>query len=171
MGRAEPGGKPAKPLIFMMGQSPAFFARDRSYTKTHYWAQPRQPGWRFGFTAFAVKLLGEVRTLQWSAQAGEDVTAGQPMGLIEGSKAVSDLFAPAGGIVLGFNPAVLEDPSRINSDLYEMAWLFDLQCAADGFLSPQDYMAHLEACWPMAQRMLKGQATSGKGHRRKGGSQ
>ena len=47
-----------KPLVFMMGRSPAFLPVDRQYVRSHYWAFRTEAGCRLGFSAYAVKLLG-----------------------------------------------------------------------------------------------------------------
>ncbi len=160
----------------MMGRSPAFLPTDRCYARNHMWALRTKDVWRCGLSAYAVRLLGDLRRLEWSAPTGAEVQAQQVLGTIEGSKAVSDLFAPAAGVLQALNPAVLADPSLLNSNLYDLAWLFDLRLPDDApsasgqpiegrdslgppaaFLAPQQYLQHLELCWPIAQRILKGQ--------------
>lgn len=153
------------PLVFMMGRSPAFIATDRQYARNHMWVQRHDEVWRAGFSAYAVRLLGDVRHLAWSIDERCEVQSGQPLGFIEGSKATSDLFAPADGFVVQFNTAVTADPSLINSNLYDEAWLLAFRGIRGELMSPADYLAHLEACWPLAQRLLKGQA----GRRGEGG--
>ncbi|NUQ65198.1 MAG: glycine cleavage system protein H [Pirellulales bacterium] len=148
-----------KPLIFMMGRSPAFIATDRQYARNHMWVQPDGAVCRVGFSAYAVKLLGDVHHLAWSAAPGRAVRSGDPMGFIEGSKATSDLYCPMDGEVAEFNPRVLADPSLINSNLYDDAWLFSLADARGPLLSSEQYLDHLEASWPLAQRLLKGQSS------------
>ena len=115
---------------------------------------------RLGLTAYAVKLLGDMKHLEWSLPAGSQVDKGQPIGTVEASKATSDLFAPAAGILLEFNPAVVADPLLLNSNLYDEGWLFRMQAADRDaqLLSPQEYLALIESVWPLAQRILKGQA-------------
>jgi glycine cleavage system H protein len=147
-----------KPLVFLMGRSPVFLPTDRLYARNHFWALPRQQGYRFGFSAYAVRLLGDVKWLQWTAQAGAHVDAGQQIGFLEASKATSDLYAPVSGRITEINAEVLADPTLINSDLYDRAWLFLIDGPAVELLRPEDYWAHLEASWPLAERLLKGQA-------------
>ncbi|HID78407.1 MAG TPA: glycine cleavage system protein H [Planctomycetaceae bacterium] len=147
----------AKPLVFMMGTSPAILPVDRLYTTNHMWAQEAVGGWRFGFSSYAVRLLGEIHHVQWSVAPGGTVHGGQQIGFIEGSKATSDLYAPCSGTLVEANADVLARPALINSNPYDRGWLLVVDTAAE-FLSPQAYLAHLEACWPLAQRLLKGQA-------------
>ena len=157
-----------KPLVFMMGRSPAFLPTDRCFARNHMWVSRIEDGadngakveYRMGLTAYAVKLLGDMRSLEWSARAGTHVQRGQSLGTIEASKATSDLFAPDDGTILEFNSAVVADPTLLNSNLYDSGWLFRMQRAdtRGEWLSADEYLAHVEAAWPLAQRILKGQA-------------
>ena len=47
-------------LIFMMGEFEAEFPTDRQYALNHMWAFPSPEGYRFGFSAYAVRLLQDV---------------------------------------------------------------------------------------------------------------
>ncbi len=151
-----------KPLVFMMGRSPAFLPVDRRYARNHMWALATDSGYRLGFSAYAVKLLGDLHHLEWSVEPGSTVAGGQQVGFIEGSKATSDLYAPIAGTIQEINGAVLADPSLINSNLYDDAWLLDVAGSGNALLGPEEYLAHLEIHWPLAQRMLKAQV--GRSH-------
>lgn len=142
----------------MMGRSPVFLPTDRQYARNHMWATEVPEGWRFGFSAYAVKLLGDLRHLEWSVKPGTAVEGGQAIGFIEGSKATSDLYSPVAGQVLELNELVLADPTLLNSNLYDTAWLLSVAGRDASLLSPQEYLAHLEKVWPLAQRLLKGHA-------------
>jgi len=150
-----------KPLVFMMGRSPVFLPVDRQYARSHYWVASVEAGLRLGFSAYAVKLLGVVNHLRWSIQPGDAVEQGQPIGYVEASKATSDLYAPFPGRLVEVNPRVPADPSLVNSLPYGDGWLMTIAGQADCLLSPQEYLAYLEATWPLAQRLLKGQAGKG----------
>jgi len=147
-----------RPLVFMMGRSPAILPTDRRYARSHMWAMVSERGWRLGFSAYAVRLLGEVRHLEWSVQPGAVLTAGQAIGYVEASKATSDLYAPLSGELVERNDRVLADPGLVNSNLYDDGWLLCIAGDGRGLLAPDEYLAHLEAAWPLAQRLLKGQA-------------
>jgi glycine cleavage system H protein len=148
----------SKPLVFMMGRSPAFLPTDRKYARSHMWALAVDDGFRVGLSAFAVKLLGDLSRLEWSVEVGSVVAARQPIAFVEGSKATSDLYAPLSGEVRAVNDAVPDDPTLLNSNLYDAGWLLEVRADDPGLLSPEQYRDHLEACWPLAQRILKGQA-------------
>ncbi len=144
-------------LTFFMGKFAARFPADRRYAKNHMWAQPAAGGFRFGFSAYAVRLLQDVYFLEWSIDAGAPLVERQPIGAIESSKAESELYAPMAGRLLRFNERLLSDPSAINVDTYGGGWLFEIEGAGEALLSPAEYLRHLEASWAVAQRTIKGQ--------------
>ncbi len=144
-------------LVFMMGQFEARFPVDRLYARNHMWAQRQDERVRFGFTAYAVRLLQDVYFLEWSVDAGVGLREKQLIGSIESKKAESDLFAPVAGTLYEFNPTLLKDPSAINTDKYGAGWLFDMTADATNLLSPDQYLAHLDAVWEVTQRTIKGQ--------------
>jgi glycine cleavage system H protein len=121
------------------------------------WAQPIDGGFRFGFTAYAVRLLQDVYFLDWNVDAGARLREKQELGSIESSKAESSLYAPIAGQLTAFNEALLADPSTINVDNYGRGWLFEIAGAGGDLLSPEEYLIHLEAAWKVAERTIKGQ--------------
>lgn len=146
----------SEPLIFPMGKFEARIPQDRRYSENHLWLQESDRRYRVGFTAYSVRLLQDVYFLEWSIDPHTPVRHRQPIGQIESSKAVSDLFAPAEGEVLKFNPALLNDPSAINTDGYGAGWLYEFTTQA-ALLTPAQYVDHLAANWEKTQRMIKGQ--------------
>jgi glycine cleavage system H protein len=144
-------------LVFMMGKFAAHFPTDRLYARNHMWAQPRDEGYRFGFTAYAVRLLQDVYFLEWSVDAGVSLREKQAIGAIESSKAESELYSPIAGRLIEFNQDLLRDPSAINVDKYDRGWLFRMSGDRSELLEPAQYIEHLEAAWPVAERTIKGQ--------------
>lgn len=144
-------------LVFMMGKFAARVPTDLRYAKNHMWAQSIEGGYRFGFSAYAVRLLQDVYFLDWSIDAGTMLREKQEIGAIESSKAESSLYSPMAGMLTEFNQNLLSDPSTINVDLYGRGWLFEMEGTGDALLSPADYLVHLEAAWKVAERTIKGQ--------------
>ena len=153
-------------LIFMMGKFEAKFPTDRRYAKNHMWARQVEsatpptseaPLWRFGFTAYAVRLLQDVYFLDWTIDAGATLKERQAIGNIESSKAESELYAPVAGTLVEFNQELLTDPSGINVDKYGRGWLFAIQSSGESLLTADEYLVHLEAAWKVAERTIKGQ--------------
>jgi len=144
-------------LVFLMGQFAAKIPLDRRYAKNHMWAQADGGRFRFGFSAYAVRLLQDVYFLEWTVDAPALLREKQAIGAIESSKAESDLYAPMAGRLLGFNDNLLSDPSGINVDPYGEGWLFAMEGGGEALLSPEEYLVHLAASWAVAERTIKGQ--------------
>ncbi len=149
----------AKPLVFLMGRTPVFVPVDRLYARNHMWALEADGAFRLGFSAYAVRLLGEVRHLAWSAKEGDAADEGTSIGYVEAAKATSDLYTPIAGRVEAIHAQVLARPSLANTNPYDAGWLLSMSGNGQPLLSPEQYVAHLEAVWPLAQRLLKGQAS------------
>ena len=146
------------PLTFMMGNFAAEFPTDRQYAKNHMWGQRREGGVvRFGFAAYAVRLLQDVYFLDWCVEAGTTLAEKHEIGSIESKKAESSLYAPVAGRLVRFNEELLSDPSGINLDKYAAGWLFEIEGAGDTLLDPPGYIEHLAAVWEVTQRTIKGQ--------------
>jgi glycine cleavage system H protein len=145
-------------LVFAMGEFKARFPVDRLYAKNHVWAKKREDDlWRFGFTAYAVRLLQDVYFLEWSVEPGSLLVEKQEIGAIESKKAESTLYAPLDGRLAAFNLELLRDPSAINVDKYGGGWLYEIEATGQSLLTPADYLLHLESAWVVAQRTIKGQ--------------
>jgi glycine cleavage system H protein len=155
-----------QPRFFMMGEFKAVFPAGLRYTTNHMWAcavdddsnAQKLVGWRFGLTAYAVRLLQDVYFLDWIVEAQSPIARRQQIGAIESKKAESDLFAPTAGTVIGYNQEALSDPSVINVDIYGAGWLLEIAPENDADMIDVDaYLTHLEQAWVVAQRTIKGQ--------------
>ncbi|MEQ8788122.1 MAG: glycine cleavage system protein H [Pirellulaceae bacterium] len=145
-------------LVFMMGEFRAEFPTDRRYAKNHMWALDQGETLRFGFAAYAVRLLQDVYFLDWHVEPETQLKERQEIGFIESKKAESDLYAPLPGRLTRFNEELMADPSTINVDKYGAGWLFELEATnADALLTPEQYLEHLEGVWEVTQRTIKGQ--------------
>lgn len=145
-------------VVFEMGKHLAVLPCDRLYGRNHMWCLlGSSSGHRFGFSAYALRLMQDVYFLDWSVDPGQAVALKQQIGHIETSKAVSDLFAPIAGVLERFNPDVLHDPSLINVDGYGRGWLFEMSGSTEGLMDAPSYRDFLAANWEQTQRILKGQ--------------
>lgn len=119
---------------------------DRRYTKQHEWA--RQDGARIliGITDFAQDQLGDV-VFVGLPESGSSVTQGQPLGEVESTKSVSDVFSPVTGTVVEKNPEVEQKPELINSDPYGSGWLIAVDAEGvdlSSLMSAEDYRQQVE---------------------------
>ncbi len=153
-------------LVFRMGEFEAAFPTDRQYARNHMWARRQDSAYRFGFSAYAVRLLQDVYFLDWIVEPGLDLQPRQEIGSIESKKAEASLYAPIAGRLSILNPELLDDPSAINVDTYGIGWLFEIQPSIPNTLeeddpsdlmSAQEYVAFLDEVWVATQRTIKGQ--------------
>lgn len=144
-------------LTFMMGEFEATFPTDRLYASNHMWGQVGAGRVRFGFTAYAVRLLQDVYFLDWLVEAPFATSQGHEIGSIESKKAESALYAPLAGQIVEFNEILMNDPSAINTDKYGQGWLFEMSASANELMSPAEYVEYLDGVWAKTQRTIKGQ--------------
>jgi glycine cleavage system H protein len=116
---------------------------DLRYTREHEWARLDDDGRiTVGITDFAQQQLGDVVYLDLP-EAGASVTGGEPLGEIESTKSVSDIYAPVSGVVIENNAESRENPAAVNQDPYGEGWLVVLEpedpSELDGLLSPDEY--------------------------------
>jgi glycine cleavage system H protein len=118
------------------------------YTKDHEWTRLSGNRATVGITIFAKDQLGDVVYLELP-EVGATVTRGQPFGVVESTKAVSELFAPVSGKVTKVNQALVDAPEGINDDPHEKGWMIEIEMSspgdAEGLLSSQQYQELLAA--------------------------
>lgn len=96
------------------------------YTKDHEWAQVDENVVTIGITEFAQDQLGEIVYVELPEE-GQKVTQGEPFGVVESVKAVSDLIAPVSGTVIEVNTGLTDDPGQINDDPMNDGWLIRIE--------------------------------------------
>jgi glycine cleavage system H protein len=110
---------------------------DRRYTDQHEWALVQGTDAagtvvRVGITDHAQDALGDIVFVQLPA-VGDEVAPGTPIGEVESTKSVSDVYAPVPGTVAAVNDGLADAPETINSDPYGAGWLVDITVAgSDG---------------------------------------
>jgi glycine cleavage system H protein len=106
---------------------------DLSYTREHEWVRATDSGYRIGITDYAQHALGDVVFVSLPA-VGAAVTAGTPLGEVESTKSVSDVYAPLSGTIAARNDDLDGRPELVNSDPYGGGWLVEISGAAPGDL-------------------------------------
>ena len=99
---------------------------DLKYTKDHEWARQKGAKVLVGITDFAQDQLGDVVFVELPA-VGDEVKKGESFGVVESTKAVSELFAPISGKVVEVNDPLVEAPESINEDPYEEGWMIAIE--------------------------------------------
>ncbi|MBL7481445.1 glycine cleavage system protein GcvH [Legionella bononiensis] len=99
---------------------------DLKFTATHEWLKSGQDEVTVGITDHAQELLGDMVFVEMP-EIGDEVIAGQELGVVESVKAASDFYAPISGVVTAVNDAVVENPAIVNTDPYIAGWLVKLK--------------------------------------------
>ena len=76
-------------------------------------------------------------------EKGSNVDKDGTAGVVESTKAASDVYTPVSGEVLETNQAIVDDPSKINEDPEGSAWFFKLKMKdlseMDDLMNKDDY--------------------------------
>lgn len=98
------------------------------YTTEHeYLKETGEAGVYFvGITDYAQGELGDVVYVELP-EPGDSFAHMETFGTIEAVKAVSDLYSPLAGEVVGVNAALDDDPSLVNNDPYGEGWMIKLR--------------------------------------------
>jgi glycine cleavage system H protein len=126
----------------------AEYPEDLRYTREHEWLRDEGEGrFRVGITDHAQEALGDVVYVELP-EVGTTVTAGQPLGVVESTKSVSDVYAPVSGSVLERNVMLEEHPELVNGSPYGDGWLVLVQAedppTFDELLTAEEYRAFVE---------------------------
>ena len=109
---------------------------DRRYTDQHEWALVQGNDGtgtvvRVGITDHAQDALGDIVFVQLPA-VGDEVGPGTPIGEVESTKSVSDVYAPVSGVVAAVNETLDDAPETINADPYGAGWLVEIRVPGEG---------------------------------------
>lgn len=99
---------------------------DLRYTAEHEWVAGDGSGpVRVGITHFAQDALGDIVFVQLPEE-GTAVQAGDPVGEVESTKSVSEIYAPLSGTVVATNATLSDEPELINAEPYAAGWLLEI---------------------------------------------
>ena len=123
--------------------------KDLRYTRDHEWARLEKDGdVVVGVTGYAQEALGDVVFVELPG-VGDELTAGQPFGVVESVKTVSDLMSPCDGEVTDVNEDLNDTPEKVNEDAYGEGWIVRARPDSTDFLETlmdgKAYDAYVEA--------------------------
>jgi glycine cleavage system H protein len=98
------------------------------YTDQHEWIRVDGDEATVGITKYAAEQLGDVVFVE-VPEAGRTLTQGGEAAVVESVKAASEVYAPVGGEVTTSNPALSDDPAKVNADPEGEGWFFKLKLA------------------------------------------
>ncbi len=112
------------------------------YTKEHEWVRVEGKIAIIGVTDYAQAELTDITFFELP-EIGRDVKQMEEIGVIETSKAVSEIYSPLSGIIVEVNTALDDAPETLNSDPYGAGWLVKIEFSnaveVEQLLSADDY--------------------------------
>jgi glycine cleavage system H protein len=96
------------------------------FTKEHEWIKLEGDTATIGITKHAAEMLGDIVFVELPKN-GSSVEKNGNAGVIESTKAASDVYTPVSGQIIECNQSIVDDPSKINLDPENQAWFFKLK--------------------------------------------
>lgn len=116
------------------------------YTEEHEWLREDGDEIVVGITQYATEQLGDMVFVELP-EVGTTIAKGDDAATIESVKAASEIVMPLDGTITEVNPAIVDDPAKVNEDPMEDGWFFKISLAnksdLDGLMSEEDYKAHI----------------------------
>lgn len=95
------------------------------YTKDHVWAKIEADTATIGITDYAQQMLGEIAFVELPA-VDKEFEYKSVLGIVESSKAASDIYSPVTGKTTEVNSELESRPELINQDCYGAGWFCKL---------------------------------------------
>ncbi len=96
------------------------------FSKEHEWIKLEGEVATIGITKHASEMLGDIVFVELP-EKGSTVEKDGTAGVVESTKAASDVYTPVSGEVVDINQLIVDEPSMINSDPEGNAWFFKLK--------------------------------------------
>ena len=115
---------------------------DVKYSKEHEWIVLEGDEATIGITKHATEMLGDIVFAELP-EKGSIVEKDGTAGVVESTKAASDVYTPVSGEVIDINQTIVDDPSKINEDPEGTAWFFKLKLKdkseMDSLMNKEEY--------------------------------
>ena len=112
------------------------------FSKEHEWITLEGDVATIGITKHATEMLGDIVFAELP-EKGSNVEKDGTAGVVESTKAASDVYTPLSGEVMDTNQAIVDDPSKINSDPEGEGWFFKVkiknQSDLDDLMTREEY--------------------------------
>ena len=112
------------------------------FSKEHEWITLNGDIATIGITQHATEMLGDIVFVELP-EKGSSVVKDGNAGVVESTKAASDVYTPVSGEVVENNQSIVDDPAKINSDPENEAWFFKLKIKdkseLDTLMSKEEY--------------------------------
>jgi glycine cleavage system H protein len=104
---------------------------DLHYSKDHEWVRVEGNIAVVGITDYAQDSLGDVVYVE-VPKVGDEFAANESFGSVESVKAVSEVFSPVSGEIVGVNEALADEPEKVNQDPYGTGWMIRVEMSNPG---------------------------------------
>jgi glycine cleavage system H protein len=104
---------------------------DLHYSKDHEWVRVEGNIAVVGITDYAQDSLGDVVYVELP-KVGDEFAANESFGSVESVKAVSEVFSPVSGEIVGINETLADAPEKVNVDPYGEGWMIRVQMSNPG---------------------------------------
>ena len=115
---------------------------DLHYSKDHEWVRVDGNVAVVGITDYAQDSLGDVVYVELP-KIGEKFAANESFGSVESVKAVSEVFCPVSGEIVGVNDSLNDAPEKVNEDPYGEGWMIRVAMSnageVDSMLTAAEY--------------------------------
>ena len=99
---------------------------NKKFSKQHEWVSAEGDVATIGITKYATEMLGDIVFVELPKK-GKNIEKENQAGVVESTKAASDVYTPISGEVVESNQSIVDDPSKINSDPENEGWFFKLK--------------------------------------------
>ena len=99
---------------------------DKKFSKQHEWISAEGDIATVGITKHAAEMLGDVVFVELPKK-GKSVEKEGQAGVVESTKAASDVYTPITGEITETNQSIVDDPSAVNKDPEGAAWFFKIK--------------------------------------------
>ena len=96
------------------------------YSKEHEWIKLDGDTAIVGITQHATEMLGDIVFVELP-EIGSSVVKDGNAGVVESTKAASDIYTPVSGEIIENNQSIVDDPAKVNADPENEAWFFRLK--------------------------------------------
>ena len=96
------------------------------FSKEHEWIKIDGDIATIGITQHATEMLGDIVFVELP-EKGSSVEKDANVGVVESTKAASDVYTPVSGQIIECNQSIVDDASKISSDPENQAWFFRLK--------------------------------------------
>ena len=99
---------------------------EKKFSKQHEWASMDGEVATIGITKHASEMLGDVVFVELP-EKGKNIEKDGQAGVVESTKAASDIYSPLAGEIVETNQSIVDDPAAINKDPEGNAWFFKIK--------------------------------------------